>query len=102
MSGNNHIIADEGDTVLLTVVWRTPAGVLATPTTTTFVTRTPSQTAAQSTSVTTGWTAASVGVQTRNVVLSTEGLWQFECRGAGASIDDVQTFAYDVRKSMVA
>lgn len=102
MAGNNHVIVDEGDTYLLTVTWRTPAGVLATPTTTTYVIRTPSQTLATATAgITTGWTTASTGVQTRNILFSLEGLHVVECRGAGASVDDVQVFTFDARKSLV-
>lgn len=101
MSGNNHLIVNEGDTYLLTVTWRTAAGVLATPSTTTFVQRTPSQTLAQATSVATGWTTASTGIQTRPILFNAEGLWQIECRATGNSVEDVQVFAFDVRKSAV-
>jgi hypothetical protein len=64
--------------------------------------RTPSQNVAGvAAGVTTGWTTASTGVMTRNVVFNAEGLWSIECRGVGNSVDGVQTFTFDVKKSAV-
>jgi hypothetical protein len=102
MSGNQHTIADEGDTVTLTVTWRNASGTLTTPSTNTYAVRTPAQTEAGATAaVTTGWTTASTGIQTRTVLLNVAGLWRIECRGAGNGVDDVQVFTYDVRRSLV-
>jgi hypothetical protein len=101
MSGNNHTVVQEGDTYTLTVTFRTRAGALATPTTTTYAQRTPAQTETTGTAVTTGWTTASTGVQTRDIVFNTPGLWCIEARGAGNSVDDVQQFYFDVQRSVV-
>lgn len=101
MSGNNHQIANENDTVLLTFTFYNTAGVLATPTTTTFAQRTPAQAETGGTAVTTGWTTASTGVQTRTVALTSPGLWRFEARGVGNSVDDVQTYTIDVRRAVI-
>lgn len=101
MSGNNHAIVDEGDTVTITVTWRNQSGALTTPSTTTWASRTPTQTEAGGTTTTTGWTTASTGVQTRTQAFTVPGLHRFEARGAGNGVDDVQTFAFDVRRSTV-
>lgn len=101
MSGSNHQIANENDTVLLTFTFYNTAGALATPSTTTFAQRTPAQTETGGTAVTTGWTTASAGVQTRTVALTSPGLWRFEARGVGNSVDDVQTYTIDVRRAVI-
>lgn len=102
MSGNNHLIVDEGDTITLTFTFRDNSGALVTPGTTTFAQRTPTQTETGGTTTTTGWTTVSTGVQSRTVTLSTPGLWQFEARGSGLNSDSgVQTVTIDVRRSNV-
>ena len=102
MTAVDHATADEGDTITLTATFRNADGDLATPITTTFAQRTPTQTEDEATSATTGWTTASTGVKTRTVALTTPGLWRFEARGEGNGVDEVHTFAYDVRASLVS
>jgi hypothetical protein len=101
VAGNQHQIADEGDTITLRVVWRNAAGQLATPDSTLFAQRTPTQTATGGTNTTTGWTTVSPGVQTRNVTLNSPGLWRFEARAAGNGVFDAQTVTVDAQRSRV-
>lgn len=101
MPGNQYAVVDEGDTFLLSVTWRNSSGVLATPTTTTYAQRTPTQTETSGTAVTTGWTTASTGVQTRTILFNAPGLWSIEARGAGNNVDDVQRYFFDVQRSRV-
>jgi hypothetical protein len=96
MSGENHQIADQGDTVRLTATFTNFAGALTNPTTVTFVQRTPTQTVGQATSTTSGNTNTSTGVYIRDVPLTAAGLWQFELRGAGNNVDQVIRYAVDV------
>lgn len=101
MAGNQHQIADEGDIITLRVVWRNTAGQVATPDSTLFAQRTPTQTSTGGTTTTTGWTTVSPGIQTRTVTLNAPGLWRFEARGAGNGVGDVQTFTVDAQRSRV-
>jgi hypothetical protein len=96
MSGDNHQIADQGDTVRLTATFRNTSGALTNPSTITFAQRTPTQTAAQATVTTSGNTNVSTGIYVRDVPLATAGLWQFEMRGTGNSVDQVIRYAVDV------
>lgn len=101
MAGNQHQVVDEGDTITLRVVWRNTAGQLATPDSTLFAQRTPSQTSTGGTHTTSGWTTASAGVQTRTVTLNSPGLWRFEARAAGNGVFDAQTITVDAQRSQV-
>lgn len=96
MSGENHQIADQGDTIRLTAVFTNMAGQLANPTTVTFAQRTPTQTATGGTTTTSGNTNTSTGVYIRDVALASAGLWQFEMRGTGNGVDQVVRYAVDV------
>lgn len=101
MSGNNHLIVDENDVWTLDVYFRNQAGTLTTPVTTTYAQRKPTQTEGTGTTTTSGWTTAGVGHLTRPITFDTPGLWYLEARGAGNSVDDVQTWTIDVRRSNV-
>ena len=96
MSANNHLTIPVGAVRTIEVFWYNQSGALATPSTTTWAQRTPAQTQADRTAVTTGWTTVSTGRQTRTVTFSTAGLWQCEARGAGNGVDDVRTYTFDV------
>lgn len=96
MSGENHQIADQGDTVRLTARFRNQAGALTNPSTVTFAQRTPTQTATGGTSTGTGTTNTSTGIYIRDVALTSPGLWQFELRGVGNGVDQVVRYAIDV------
>jgi hypothetical protein len=101
MSGNNHLIVDEGDTRRVTMTFVNATGVLTNPSTVTWAQRTPTQTETGGTSVTTGWTNASTGVYTREVSFTVPGLYFCEARGSGAGVDQRETFTIEVRRSMV-
>lgn len=96
MTGNNHQTVPLGSVRTIEVYWFNQAGALATPSTTTWAQRKPTQTEADRTAVTTGWTTVSTGRQTRDVTLDEPGLWSCEARGAGNSVDDVQQFFIEV------
>lgn len=96
MTGNNHTIVPLGAVRTIEVYWFNQAGALATPSTTTWAQRKPTQTEADRTVVTTGWTTVSTGRQTREVTFNEAGLWSAEARGAGNSVDDVQQFFIEV------
>lgn len=101
MSGNNHLVLDEGDVWLMRVYFYNTSGALATPTTTTFAQRKPSQDETSGTTSTSGWTTVSTGYLTRSVTLDEPGLWRFEARGAGNSVDQREVFSVEVRRSAV-
>lgn len=101
LTGNNHKIADEGDKVRLTVSFYNMSGALANPSTITLATRTPAQLETAATSTTSGITNASTGVYYTDVTLNIAGLWRFEMRGAGNSVDQVERWAIDVQRSEV-
>lgn len=96
MSANNHLTVALGKVVTIEVFWYNQSGALATPSTTTWAQRIPTQAQADRTAVTTGWTTVSTGRQTRLVTLSVAGLWSCEARGVGNGVDDVRTFFFDV------
>lgn len=101
MTGNNHQTVPLGAVRRIEVFWYNTSGALATPSTTTWAQRKPSQTEAARTTVTSGWTTVSTGRQTRDVTFDEAGLWSCECRGTGNSVDDVQSFFFDVIDSRV-
>jgi len=101
LTGNNHLIFDEGDVYLMDVTFYNTSGALTTPSSTTFAQRKPSQTETGGTAVTTGWTTVSTGRLTRPITLDEPGLWRLEARGAGNSVDQRYTFAIEVRRSAV-
>lgn len=101
MTGNNHMIADEGDKVRLNVTFYNMSGALANPSTVSLATRTPAQLETAATTTTAGITNASTGVYHTDVTLNIAGLWRFEFRGVGNSVDQIERFAIDVTRSEV-
>jgi hypothetical protein len=99
MSGNNHLIRDEGDTVRFTVTFYNATGALANPTTVTWAQRTPAQAETANTTTTSGVTNVSTGVYYKDVLLSTAGLWRTEFRGVGNSVDQTERYSIDVIRS---
>jgi hypothetical protein len=101
MSGNNHLIVDEGDTRRVTMTFANAAGVLTNPITVTWAQRTPTQTETGGTAVTAGWTNVSAGVYTREVAFTVPGLYFCEARDTGNGVDQREMFTIEVRRSMV-
>lgn len=96
MSGNNHATVPLGAVRKITCYWYDVDGALATPSTTTWAQRGPSDLLSERTTTTSGWTTVATGHQTRTVTFDEVGLWSGEARGAGNDVDDVQCFFFDV------
>lgn len=72
-----------GDAITLTAEFRDSAGALADPTDVTLEVKTPGRTVATYRYSTAGITKSSTGVYTKNISMTSGGLWKYEWQGTG-------------------